>query len=89
MSRQNVLASKLSNLSLQLYSYILRTGYVRNEEEHKYVTDYFYNRLPKYEIEKLGFREKLWLYQAYLWYSFLTQDFKNCYKTYINKDSCN
>lgn len=80
LSYLNVIASKLSNLSLQLYSYILRTGYVRNEEEHKVVSEYFHNRLPKYEIDKLGFREKLWLYQAYLWYSFLTQDFKNCYK---------
>ena len=33
-----------------------------------------------YKIEKLGFREKLWLYKSYLWYSFLTQDFKSCYK---------
>ena len=80
LSYLNVIASKLSNLSLQLYSYILRTGYVRNEEEHKEVSEYFQNRLPRYEIDKLGFREKLWLYQAYLWYSFLTQDFKNCYK---------
>jgi len=80
LSRQNVIASKLSNLSLQLYSIILRSGYVKNEEEYREVTEYFKNRLPKYEIEELGFREKLWLYKAYLWYSFLTQDFLNCYK---------
>jgi len=80
LSYQNVIASKLSNLSLQLYSIILKTGYIRNEEERKVIEDYFYARLPKYEIQKLGFREKLWLYKAYLWYSFLTQDFKNCYK---------
>ena len=36
--------------------------------------------MPKYDISQLGFREKLWLYKAYLWYSFLTQDFLNCYK---------
>ena len=28
----------------------------------------------------LGFREKLWLYKSYLWYSFLIQDFLGCYK---------
>lgn len=80
LSLQNVLASKLSNLSLQLYGLFLKTGYVKNDTEHKRITKYFNDRLPKYDINKLGFREKLWLYKAYLWYSFLTLDFLSCYK---------
>ncbi|WP_370226637.1 hypothetical protein [Mesoflavibacter sp.] len=80
LSAQNMIASKLSNLSLQLYSIILKTGYVKSEAEGNEVSDYFKARLPKYKIKDLGFREKLWLYNAYLWYSFLLQDFKNCYK---------
>ena len=80
VSRQNVLASKLSNLSLQLYGLFLKTGYVKNDEEFKRVTKYFNDRLPVFEISELGFREKLWLYKSYLWYSFLTQDFLSCYK---------
>ncbi|WP_299888975.1 hypothetical protein [uncultured Lacinutrix sp.] len=80
LSAANVIASKLSNLSLQLYGLFLKTGYVRNKEESIWVQDYFDKRLPKYDIKKLGFREKLWLYNAYLWYSFLMQDFLNCYK---------
>lgn len=80
LSHLNVIASKLSNLSLQLYSIILKTGYVKNEQESLEIQEYFNKRLPKFDIEKLGFREKLWLYKAYLWYSFLTQDFLNCYK---------
>jgi len=80
ISQQNVLASKLSNLSLQLYGLFLKTGYVKNDEENKYITKYFIDRLPKYDIKTLGFREKLWLYKAHLWYSFLTQDFLSCYK---------
>ena len=80
LSRQNVLASKLSNLSLQLYGQFLKTGYVKNKAETKEITDYFNARLPKYDINELGTREKLWLYKAHLWYSFLTQDFLSCYK---------
>ena len=80
ISQQNVIASKLSNLSLQLYGLFLRKGYVKNDEEYKLVTNYFNNRLPEYDINTLGFREKLWLYKSYLWYSFLTQDFLACYK---------
>jgi hypothetical protein len=80
LSQLNVIASKLSNLSLQLYSIILKSGYVKNEKESEQVTTYFQDRLPKYEFENLGFREKLWLFKAHLWYSFLLQDFLNCYK---------
>ncbi|QXP60565.1 hypothetical protein [Olleya sp. HaHaR_3_96] len=80
LSELNVIASKLSNLSLQLYSIILKTGYVKNEEESVAVTKYFNDRLPKVELSNLGFREKLWYYKAHLWYSFLMQDFLNCYK---------
>ncbi|MFI1745152.1 hypothetical protein [Thalassobellus sediminis] len=80
LSQQNVLASKLSNLSLQLYGLFLKTGYIKNDEEHQVVTKYFNDRLPKYDINKLGLREKLWLYKARLWYSFLTVDFLSCYK---------
>jgi hypothetical protein len=84
LSRANVITSKLSNLSLQLYSIFLKTGYAKNEEQTQIITNYFNKRLPKYNIKDLGFREKLWLYKAHLWYSFLMQDFINCYK-YANK----
>lgn len=80
LNQQNILASKLSNLSLQLYGLFLKTGYVKNDEEYNRVTKYFHARLPKYDINDLGFREKLWLYKSYLWYSFLIQDFLSCYK---------
>jgi hypothetical protein len=80
ISKLNVIASKLSNLSLQLYGIFLKKGYVKNDEEYQEVTTYFNNHLPRYDIEKLGFREKLWLNKAYLWYSFLIQDFKSSYK---------
>ena len=80
LSELNVITSKLSNLSLQLYSIILKTGYVKNEAESKAVTKYFEDRLPEVDIAKLGFREKLWYYKTHLWYSFLMQDFLNCYK---------
>ena len=80
LSQLNVIASKLSNLSLQLYSIILKTGYVKNEKESKKVSTYFQDRLPDYNFKSLGFREKLWLYKAHLWYSFLIQDFLSCYK---------
>lgn len=84
LSEQNVMTSKLSNLSLQLYGQMLKMGYVRNDKDYEIVETYFKSKLPVYKIENLGFREKLWLYKAHLWYSFLVQDFLSCYK-YSNK----
>ena len=80
LSQQNVITSKLSNLSLQLYSILLKTGYVRNDEELQKINSYFNNKLPRFDINKLGFREKLWLYKAHLWHSFLTQNFIYSYR---------
>ncbi len=80
LSDQNTLTSHLSNLSLQLYGMMLKLGYVRNDEDYQKVERFFKMHMPEYKMEDLGFREKLWLYKAYLWYSFLLQDFLSCYK---------
>ncbi len=80
LSAHNVMTSKLSNLSLQLYGWMLKVGYARSDEDIQRVKNYFGKQLPKHNIDDLGFREKLWLYKAHLWYSFLIQDFLSCYK---------
>ena len=80
LSASNVITSKLSNLSLQLYGIMLKVGYVQNDADSKRVQEYFDSHLPKYNLKDLGFREKLWLYKAHLWYSFLLQDFLSSYK---------
>ena len=48
LSQQNVIASKLSNLSLQLYGTLLKNGYVKNDEELQRVNSYFNSKLPEY-----------------------------------------
>ena len=80
LSRQNMMTSKLSNLSLQLYGKMLKMGYVRSDIEKQKIEVYFKEHLPVCDILELGFREKLWLYKAHLWYSFLIQDFLSCYR---------
>lgn len=80
ISELNVIASKLSNLSLKLYSIILKSGYVKSNQEKNEILEYFDSNLPDFNIKDLGFREKLWLYNSYLWLNFLVQDFSNCYK---------
>ncbi len=80
LSLRNLRLSKLSNLSLQLYSLLLKQGYVKDKSDSKLVNEYFQKRLPKYELSELGFKEKLFLYKAYLWHSLILQDFVSSYK---------
>lgn len=77
---KNVLASKLSNLSLQGYSYLLKNGYAKNKDDYNEIKTYFLYHMPTYDLSQLGFREKLYLHMAQLWYSFIIQDFKSSYK---------
>ncbi|PHS51521.1 MAG: hypothetical protein COB01_10075 [Lutibacter sp.] len=80
LSLRNVRISKLSNLSLQLYSLLLKEGYVKDDVDSKKVKIYFEKRLPSFKLSDLGFREKLFLYKAYLWHSLIMQDFVLSYK---------
>ncbi|WP_348797133.1 hypothetical protein [Flavobacterium adhaerens] len=80
LNYRNTISSKLSNLSLQLYGIMLKTGYVKNDEEFKYIDDYFVKHTEHLNQSKFGFREKYWFYNANLWRSFLVQDFLSCYK---------
>lgn len=80
LNYRNTISSKLSNLSLQLYGIMLKSGYVKNDEEYQYINDYFVKHISRLDKTKFGFREKYWYYNANLWHSFLVQDFLASYK---------
>lgn len=69
-----------SNLSLQLYGLYLKTGYVKDEEGRKRVEDFYYSNMPEYEMQQLGFYEKLYLFQAQVWFYHIIQDFPLCFR---------
>lgn len=74
------LTNELSNLSLLLYARYLEKGYVKNEIEYDELHKYFHSLLPVVEIESLDFYQKLNLYQSYVWFYHMSQDFLNYYK---------
>ncbi|MGL5112713.1 MAG: hypothetical protein ACRC6O_08755 [Flavobacterium sp.] len=80
LNYRNTISSKLSNLSLQLYGTMLKTGYVKNDAEYHFIDDYFSKHISKLDESKFGFREKYWFYNANLWRSFLVQDFLASFK---------
>ena len=80
LGEKTLMLSKLSNLSLQLYSMLLKKGYVSNDKDFDEVRTFFKGALPEYELKKLGIIERLYLFKAYLWYSFIVQDFVSSYR---------
>lgn len=69
-----------SNLSLQLYALYVKVGFVRDEKDYRFVKEFFASRLPEYRLSDLGFEEKMHLYNAYVWYHYITQEFLMCFK---------
>ena len=70
----------LSNLSIKLYGFFIKNGYVRNAEDQIAITAYFHENLPAFNFEKLGFMEKLYLYKSHVWYYLIIQDFLMVYR---------
>ena len=74
------LSGSLSNLSIKLYGFFLKNGYARNEEDQINITDFFHENMPAFSFDKLGFMEKLFLYQSHVWYYLIIQDFLMVYR---------
>ena len=77
--RLNLIA-KISNLSLQLYSWYIQHGHARNNEDRETLDTLMQD--PIFDLVKNvdGFYEKLYLFQCYCWYGFITQDFLMHYR---------
>jgi hypothetical protein len=78
--QQLSLASQLSDLALQLYSWYMKNGVARNSEDLTEVKTFFEDRLPSLPILTNGFYELLYLYQSYAWYALIRQDFLQHYR---------
>ncbi len=71
---------KLSNLRLSLHKFYIEKGHVKNEEEAKQIETFFEKNLPPLQSSLLGHLEKVLLYQSYVWYYYILNDFENCYE---------
>lgn len=71
---------EFTNLALQLDSLYMKIGLAKNKEDYAYVEDFFAKTLPQYELEELSFSEKMMLYNSFVWYYNILQDFLMCYR---------
>jgi hypothetical protein len=72
--------SRLSNLSLQLYSWYIQHGHARGEQDNAAIEEFFQKNFPGNVEQYKGFYERLYLYQCYCWYAFIRQDFLQYYR---------
>ncbi len=72
--------TQLSNLALQLYSWYIKNGHARNEEDEQGVKEFFSKNIPASAHQLPGFYERLYLYQSYCWFAFIRQDFLQYYR---------
>ena len=72
--------TRLSNLALLLYRWYVKNGHARNEQDEKEIQEFFKNSLPDNPDDINGFYEKLYLYQSYCWYGFISQNFLKYYR---------
>ncbi len=72
--------TKLSNLALQLYSWYIKNGHARNENDERIIESYFEAHLMDGIISPEGFYQSLYYNQSYCWYAFIRQDFLLYYR---------
>jgi len=72
--------NRLSNLSLQLYSWYIEHGHARNHKDEEELLKMFEPAMKMKKNGEGGFYECLYLYQAYSWYYFIRQDFLHYYR---------
>ncbi len=71
----------LSNLALKMYGFYIKIGHVRDEKETREVQAFFKANLPKnIEYEQMTFFEKIYYYQAHVWYYYTLQNFPQHYR---------
>ena len=80
VSRHIDMVARLSNLSLQLFSWFTLHGHARNEKDEAGVKEFMRQNMPQDAGRLTGFYERLYLYQCYCWYAFIRQDFLQYYR---------
>lgn len=68
----------LSNLRLKMHDLYIRHGHIKTEDEYNLINEIFHASLPPVQEQELGFFERIYLYQSYVWYYYILLDFGRC-----------
>jgi hypothetical protein len=70
--------TSLSNLMMYLHSYYIKNGHAPNQIEADKIGTFFKEHSLENDLNQLHIKSQLYLLQSYVWYYFITQDFKMC-----------
>ncbi|MCC3157412.1 hypothetical protein LJ737_09180 [Hymenobacter sp. 15J16-1T3B] len=71
---------RLSNVALRMYGLYLRVGHARSQADARQISLRFHAALVGIDVRQAGFFERLYYYQAHVWFYTITQDFRACYR---------
>lgn len=80
IARTASIENAYSNLSLQLYGLYVRIGHAKNAQELAHAHVFLEEHLPPYSESELSFYARLHLYQSYVWFYNITQEFRRQYR---------
>ena len=80
ISRRIERINDLSNLSLLLYNWYIRSGHARNQKDVAELDAIFARYMPNDGSKGKGFYEQLYVSMSYTWYAFIRQDFLMYYR---------
>lgn len=69
----------LSNLRVELHGHYLKNGHNKKVENQALLKERFYKKLSTVDENTLGTIERIYLYQAYVWYYYIQLDFGSCF----------
>lgn len=72
--------NQLTNLSVELSAIYLKTGYIRNKEDHDRISNIFSSQIPEWNQSEFSFRERLLWYDIQLSYYSFIQDFDEVFE---------
>ena len=68
----------LSNLRVRLHGYYIKNSHVKNTGEKEVAIRFLKENLPEVDESTLGFVERIYLYQCYVWHFYILLDFEKC-----------
>jgi hypothetical protein len=74
------MAGKLSSMALLLYGFYIKIGHVGNEREVQELETLFRDNWPAPDYRRLSFFEKINYCKSKVWYHYIRQDFRFCFK---------
>jgi len=69
-----------SNLTIKLYSFYLKIGFIRDHKDFELVNSFLYSTLPVFKEDQLSNKERMHLYNSLTGYYFFIQDYVRGYE---------